>query len=88
MKRVMNKKTKPKRKFGSRQRNTAKYQLPKDVEINYKDISLLQKYLNDRGKMVPRRVSGVSAKDQRKLANAIKVARFLALLISGSVKPR
>ena len=88
MKRVSNKNARPKRKFGNRQRNTAKYVLPKDVKITYKDISLLQKYLNDRGKMVPRRVSGVSAKDQRKLANAIKRARFLALLISGSVKPR
>jgi small subunit ribosomal protein S18 len=81
-------KARPKRTFGNRQRNTAKYQLPKDVEITYKDVPLLQKYLNDRGKVVPRRVSGVSSKDQRKLVSAIKIARYLALLISGSVKPR
>lgn len=83
MKKKLNK---PKRKFSGRQRNTAKYQLSKDADINYKNISLLQKYLNDRGKVVPRRITGVTAKEQRRLIEAIKNARFLSLLITGGVK--
>ena len=48
--------------------------------IDYKDISLLRKYITDRGKIVPRRVSGSCARHQRRLTNAIKRARVLALL--------
>lgn len=65
-----------------------RYQLPGDADINYKNIALLQKYLNDRGKIVPRRISGVSANAQRKLVDAIKKARFLSLLITGRVRNR
>ena len=74
------------RRFGNRQRNTARYQLSKDVEIDYKNIQLLQKFVTDRGKIVSRRVSGVSAKNQRLLNGAIKHARYLALLPVGGVK--
>ena len=56
-----------------------------DVEVNYKHIGSLHKYLNDRGKIISRRFSGVSAKSQRKITEAIKKARFLALLPSGGV---
>jgi len=79
-------KVKPKRRFNSRPKNTARFQLPKDADINYKNFTLLQKYLNDRGKIVPRRISEVSAKDQRLLSIAIKRARQLALLTSGGIK--
>lgn len=48
--------------------------------IDYKDVKLLQKFVSERGKMVPSRMSAVSAKKQRELARAIKRARFLALL--------
>ncbi|WP_028829925.1 30S ribosomal protein S18 [Proteocatella sphenisci] len=48
--------------------------------IDYKDVSLLKKYISERGKILPRRVSGTSAKAQRKLTVAIKRARNLALL--------
>lgn len=48
--------------------------------IDYKDVKLLQKFVSERGKMVPSRMSAVSAKKQRELAKAIKRARFLALL--------
>lgn len=64
----------------------AKFALPKDSVIDYKNFPLLQKYINDRGKIVSRRVSGVTAKEQRKLANAIKDARFLALLTTGGAR--
>lgn len=48
--------------------------------IDYKDANLLKKYISERGKILPRRVSGTSAKAQRKLTTAIKRARNLALL--------
>ncbi len=48
--------------------------------IDYKDIRLLQRYVSERGKIVPSRITAVSAKKQRELARAIKRARFLGLL--------
>ena len=49
-------------------------------KIDYKDVRLLQRYLSERGKIVPSRITAVSAKKQRELAKAIKRARVLALL--------
>jgi small subunit ribosomal protein S18 len=51
-----------------------------DVEIDYKNVRLLQKYVTERGKIIPSRITFVSAKRQRELAIAIKRARFLALM--------
>ncbi len=48
--------------------------------IDYKDVKTLQRYVSERGKIVPSRITAVGAKNQRKLAQAIKRARFLALL--------
>ncbi|MDB4111912.1 30S ribosomal protein S18 [Yoonia sp.] len=48
--------------------------------IDYKDTRLLQRYVSERGKIVPARITAVGAKNQRALARAIKRARFLALL--------
>lgn len=48
--------------------------------IDYKDVKLLQRYISERGKIVPSRITAVSAKKQRELARAIKRARYLALL--------
>ena len=48
--------------------------------IDYKDVKLLQRYISERGKIVPSRITAVSSKKQRELATAIKRARFLALL--------
>ena len=48
--------------------------------IDYKDVRLLQRYISERGKIVPSRITAVSSKKQRELARAIKCARFLALL--------
>ena len=49
-------------------------------KIDYKDTRVLQRYISERGKSVPSRITAVSAKKQRELARAIKRARFLALL--------
>ena len=48
--------------------------------IDYKDVRTLQRYISERGKIVPSRITAVGAKNQRALARAIKRARFLALL--------
>ncbi|MBS4177624.1 30S ribosomal protein S18 [Lederbergia citrea] len=50
------------------------------THIDYKDIELLKKFISERGKILPRRVTGTSAKYQRKLTAAIKRARQMALL--------
>ena len=49
-------------------------------KIDHKDIKLLQRFISERGKIVPSRITAVSAKKQRELARAIKRARFLALI--------
>ncbi len=49
-------------------------------KIDYKDVKLLQRFISERGKIVPSRITAVSAKKQRILATAIKRARFMALL--------
>ena len=48
--------------------------------IDYKDVKLLQRFISERGKIVPSRITAVSARKQRELAQAIKRARFLGLL--------
>jgi len=49
-------------------------------KIDYKDVHLLRRFVSERGKIVPSRITAVSAKKQRELTQAIKRARFLALL--------
>ena len=51
-----------------------------DLEIDYKNIELLGRYISSRGKILSRRISGNCAKHQRKLAKEVKRARFLNLL--------
>jgi small subunit ribosomal protein S18 len=48
--------------------------------IDWKDVDYLRRFIPERGKIMPRRISGVTAKDQRRLAKAIKRARSMALL--------
>ena len=48
--------------------------------IDFKDVDLLKRFITERGKILPRRITGTSAKYQRKLAIAIKRARHMALL--------
>ena len=49
-------------------------------DINYKDVETLKRYTNDKGKILPRRVTGACAKHQRHIATQIKRARYMALL--------
>ena len=50
------------------------------TEIDFKDIKLLSRFINDQGKIMPRRITGTSAKMHRKLVRAIKRARSIALI--------
>jgi len=50
------------------------------VDVNYKDVKLLRRFVNDQGKIMPRRVTGTSSKMHRKLVSAIKRARSIALM--------
>ena len=49
-------------------------------EIDYKDIKLLTRYITEKGKIIPSRITGVSRKKQKELSKAIKRARFLSLM--------
>ena len=63
-----------------RRRKTCPFSSDSSPKIDYKDVKLLSRYLSERGKIVPSRITAVSAKKQRELARAIKRARNLALL--------
>ena len=63
-----------------RRRKSCPFSGPKAPVIDYKDVKLLQRFISERGKIVPSRITAVSNKKQRILANAIKRARFMALL--------
>ena len=52
----------------------------KDNQISYKDVNKLKRYISERGKILPRRITGNCAKHQRELTTAIKRARHLAIL--------
>lgn len=69
-------------RFDSRGDNRNEPQIDtREIEyVDYKDIDLLKRYLNEQGKLLPRRITNVSAKFQRQLTRAVKRARHLALL--------
>ena len=52
----------------------------KFVDINYKNVGILRKFISESGKISPRRVAGTTAKEQRQINKAIKIARYVALL--------
>ncbi len=56
------------------------YCVEKQEHVDYKDVEKLRKYISERGKIIPRRVTGNCAKHQRLLTEAIKRARYMALL--------
>ena len=70
----------PTRRPFQRRRKTCPFTGENAPKIDYKDIKLLQRYISERGKIVPSRITAVSMKKQRELAKAIKRARFLALI--------
>ncbi|MBV9370443.1 MAG: 30S ribosomal protein S18 [Alphaproteobacteria bacterium] len=63
-----------------RRRKTCPFSGANAPKIDYKDVKLLSRYVSERGKIVPSRITAVSAKKQRELAQAIKRARHLGLL--------
>jgi len=65
----------PQRRY-QRRRNS---QLVPDY-VDWKDVELLKRFIPERGKILPRRISGITAKDQRRIARAIKRARAMALI--------
>ena len=60
----------------------SKYELPK--KFDYKDIDILKQFITETGKIIPARVTGVSASNQRKVTKSIKIARFCLLYTSPS----
>ena len=69
---------KPVRKLG--RKKVCAFCVEKAEKIDYKDIAKLKKYVTEKGKMLPRRMTGVCSEHQRDLAEAIKKARVMALL--------
>lgn len=63
-----------------RRKKTCNFKLKGVEGIDYKDLDLLKDYIMETGRIVPSRITGTSAKYQRQLAKAIKLARYLALL--------
>ena len=66
--------------FDRRRRKVCSFCLEHVEYIDYKEVARLRRYLSDRGKILPRRISGTCALHQRKLQTAIKRARSIALL--------
>jgi small subunit ribosomal protein S18 len=66
--------------FGPKKRRSCPFTAAGIKHIDYKDLDLLNRFITERGKILPRRITGVSAHHQRKLVNAIKRARYMALL--------
>lgn len=68
----------PRKRYG--RRKVCRFCADKTAVINYKNVDVLKTFTSERGKIVPRRISGTCAQHQRKLTNAIKQARNIALL--------
>ena len=62
-----------------RRHKSCPFSSPGAPKIDYKDVKLLQRFISERGKIVPRRITAVSSKKQRELSRAIKRARNVAL---------
>src|SRR5512146_2614276 len=69
-----------KKKFFYRRKRVCKFCVEKIEYIDYKDVKMLQQFIPERGKILPRRISGTCALHQRKLQIAIKRARTMALI--------
>ena len=73
---VLKKKRRKKRQI----RKVCRLTVDRVVYIDYKDVGLLRHYVTERGRIIPRRITGATAKHQRMLTRAIKLARHIALL--------
>ena len=69
-----------KRRGGRRRKKVCVFCGKENNEINYKDTAKVKKYVSERGKILPRRITGTCAKHQRALTSAIKRARHVALM--------
>ena len=65
---------------GGSRRKVCRFCADKNVGIDYKDPQTLKHFITDRGKVIPRRISGNCAKHQRKISVAVKRARMIALM--------
>jgi small subunit ribosomal protein S18 len=65
---------------GGTRRRMCRFCADKEVRVDYKDVNMLRMYITDRGKLVPRRISGNCAKHQREVVRAVKQARNIALV--------
>jgi small subunit ribosomal protein S18 len=65
---------------GIRRKKVCQFCADRNINIDYKDVELLSKFVTERGKILPRRVTGTCAIHQRGLASAIKRARIVALM--------
>ncbi len=70
----------PARRSFFKRRKTCPFSGPHSPAIDWKDVKLLGRYISERGKMMPSRITAVSTAKQKKLAQAIKRARYMALL--------
>lgn len=76
---IREKRSKRKKKKSARQK-VSRLTVDRIVYIDYKDVAMLKHYVTERGKIIPRRITGASAKHQRMLTHSIKLARQIALL--------
>lgn len=63
-----------------RRRKSCPFSGPNAQVIDYKDVKLLSRFISEKGKIIPSRITSVSSKKQRELAKAIKRARYIGLL--------
>ena len=68
------------RRGGMRRKKVCQFCADNSEAIDYKDVEKLKKYVTERGKILPRRITGTCAKHQRELTTAVKRARIVALL--------
>ncbi len=72
--------TKKKKKKRDQPKKVCRLTIDRVVYIDYKDVNMLKHYVTERGKIIPRRITGATAKHQRMLTRAIKLSRQIALL--------
>ncbi len=77
---VREKKSRRRKKKKNLRAKVCRLTIDRVVYIDYKDVNLLKHYVTERGKIIPRRITGATAKHQRMLTRAIKLARQVALL--------